>query len=182
MQVSESADTNGSNQLGNSGVQSVSRIIGALDLQQFWPKSDLFLEYIGGGAFYSTPFDVRQYKPSASKASRAGEPARWRFVTPSVICPTVPSKSAPLVAPRGSGLRLAAAAEWRGGSLAGHPSFRRRSVWRSGKYSAAHEHGDYRRGASDKSAYLRSRSAGGFSNAHFFDPTDQSDQQRRGHR
>jgi hypothetical protein len=60
IQVSESADTNGGNQLGASSVESVSRILGAFDLQKFWPKSDLFLEYLGGGAFYSSPFNVKQ--------------------------------------------------------------------------------------------------------------------------
>src|SRR5580698_9971175 len=56
LQVSEAADTNGANQLGYHGAESITRVIGALDLQQFWPKSDLFLEYLGGGAFYSTPY------------------------------------------------------------------------------------------------------------------------------
>jgi hypothetical protein len=60
LQVSESADTNGGNQLGNSGLESITRLLGAFDLQQFWPKSDLFLEYLGGGAFYGSPFDVKQ--------------------------------------------------------------------------------------------------------------------------
>ena len=73
VQVSESADTNGSNLLGSSGVQSVSRVIGALDLQQFWPKSDLFLEYLGGGAFYTNPFYVRQLQAAGLEAV-----TRWR--------------------------------------------------------------------------------------------------------
>ena len=55
LQVSETADTNGSNSLGSSNLGSISRVLGAFDLQQFWPKSDLFLEYVGGGAFYSNP-------------------------------------------------------------------------------------------------------------------------------
>ena len=37
LQVSESADTNGANHFGNSGLESVSRVLGAFDLQQFWP-------------------------------------------------------------------------------------------------------------------------------------------------
>ena len=60
LQVSESADTNGGNELGNSGLESITRVLGAFDLQQFWPKSDMFLEYLGGGAFYGSPFDVKQ--------------------------------------------------------------------------------------------------------------------------
>jgi hypothetical protein len=60
LQVSESADTNGANQLRVGSVESVTRVLGAFDLQKFWSKSDLFLEYLGGGAFYSDPFDARQ--------------------------------------------------------------------------------------------------------------------------
>src|SRR3984957_15902914 len=57
LQVSESVDTNGENALGTSnGPEAVSRVLGSFDLQKFWVKSDLFLEYLGGGAFYSTPF------------------------------------------------------------------------------------------------------------------------------
>jgi hypothetical protein len=61
LQVSESADTNSGNQLGQSQLKSATRILGALDLQRFWPKSDLFLEYLGGGVFFSHgSSDVRQ--------------------------------------------------------------------------------------------------------------------------
>ncbi len=60
LQVSESADTNGANQFGGSGVESVSRVLGALDLQQFWPKTDVLLEYLGGGEFYNSPFEAVQ--------------------------------------------------------------------------------------------------------------------------
>jgi hypothetical protein len=61
LQVSESADTNTGNQLGNSQLKSATRVLGALDLQKFWPKSDFFLEYLGGGVFFSHGSDnVRQ--------------------------------------------------------------------------------------------------------------------------
>jgi len=73
LQVSESADTNGSNQLGTNDVQSVTRVLGAFDLQQFWPKSDLFLEYLGGGAFYTSPSDARQLQSAGLEAV-----TRWR--------------------------------------------------------------------------------------------------------
>jgi hypothetical protein len=53
LQVSESADTNTGNQLGKSQLKSATRVLGALDLQKFWPKSDFFLEYLGGGVFFS---------------------------------------------------------------------------------------------------------------------------------
>jgi hypothetical protein len=74
LQVSESADTNGENQVGgNNGVESVSRVLGALDLQQFWPKSDLFLEYLGGGAFYSSPYRISQLQAAGLEGV-----TRWR--------------------------------------------------------------------------------------------------------
>lgn len=74
LQVSESGDTNGQNLLtSNSGVESVTRVLGAFDLQQFWPKSDLFLEYLGGGAFYSNPSDVKQLQSAGMEAV-----TRWR--------------------------------------------------------------------------------------------------------
>ncbi len=61
LQVSESADTNTGNQLGKSELKSATRVLGALDLQKFWPKSDFFLEYLGGGVFFSRGGDnVRQ--------------------------------------------------------------------------------------------------------------------------
>src|ERR1017187_8958061 len=73
LQVSESADTNGANQLGSNHVQSTSHVLGAFDLQQFWPKSDLFLEYLGGGAFYSSPYKAKQMHAAGLEAV-----TRWR--------------------------------------------------------------------------------------------------------
>jgi hypothetical protein len=73
LQVSESADTNGSNQFGNTGLESTTHVLGALDLQQFWPKSDLFLEYLGGGEFYASPYDVQQLQAAGLEAV-----TRWR--------------------------------------------------------------------------------------------------------
>jgi|SRR5580692_3293017 hypothetical protein len=74
LQVSESADTNGQNELGgSSGLESITRVLGAVDMQQFWPKSDLFLEYLGGGAFYSSPYDVRQLQAAGFEGV-----TRWR--------------------------------------------------------------------------------------------------------
>jgi hypothetical protein len=73
LQVSESADTNAGNQFGGSGLESVTRVIGAFDLQQFWPKSDLFLEYLGGGAFYGSPYQVKQMQAGGLEAT-----TRWR--------------------------------------------------------------------------------------------------------
>jgi hypothetical protein len=73
LQVSESADSNGQNTLGGNGLESISRVLGALDLQQFWPKSDFLLEYVGGGAFYSDPYSVRQLQAAGLEAI-----TRWR--------------------------------------------------------------------------------------------------------
>jgi hypothetical protein len=73
VQVSESADTNGGNQIGGNNLDSVTRVLGALDLQQFWPKSDLFLEYLGGGAFYANPYQVKQLQAAGLEAV-----TRWR--------------------------------------------------------------------------------------------------------
>src|ERR1700734_2066858 len=74
LQVSESADTNGENALGgSSGLEAITRVLGALDLQQFWPKSDFLLEYVGGGAFYADPYGVRQLQAAGLEAV-----TRWR--------------------------------------------------------------------------------------------------------
>ena len=73
LQVSQSVDTNGGNRLGATGLESVTRVLGAVDLQQFWPKSDLFLEYLGGGAFYSSPYDAKQLQAAGLEAV-----TRWR--------------------------------------------------------------------------------------------------------
>jgi hypothetical protein len=61
LSASESANTNANNQLGGRGLSSVTHLLGALDLQRFYPKSDIFAEYLGGGAFYSnSPNNARQ--------------------------------------------------------------------------------------------------------------------------
>ncbi|MGA3194137.1 MAG: hypothetical protein ABSD39_03970 [Terriglobales bacterium] len=60
LQIGESGDSNASNQLGGSKAEALSHILGAFDLQKFWPRSDLFLEYLGGGAFGDDPYYARQ--------------------------------------------------------------------------------------------------------------------------
>jgi hypothetical protein len=60
LQLSESADTNAGNQFGSHNVEAVTRFLGALDLQRFWSKTDFLAEYLGGGALYSTGLNVRQ--------------------------------------------------------------------------------------------------------------------------
>lgn len=72
--VSETADSNENNQLGASAVRPVEHVLGALDLQKFWPKSDLFLEYVGGGAFQTDPrYDAKQLEALGFEAV-----TRWR--------------------------------------------------------------------------------------------------------
>jgi len=74
LQVSETADSNANNALGNNTTLApVTHVIGALDLQQFWTKSDLFLEYIGGGAFYDNPYHADQLQALGLLAV-----TRWR--------------------------------------------------------------------------------------------------------
>ncbi len=60
VQVGESYDSNAANALSGSKGERVSNVLGALDLQIFWPKTDLFLEYLGGGVFGDNPYFVRE--------------------------------------------------------------------------------------------------------------------------
>jgi hypothetical protein len=53
LSVSETADTNAGNQPDRQGFSSVTHLLGALDFQRFYAKTDLIGEYVGGGAFYS---------------------------------------------------------------------------------------------------------------------------------
>ncbi len=74
LMVSESANSNPSNQLNVGGVKSVTHVLGALDVQRFWPRSDLLAEYLGGGSFYNSgPDPVRQLETLAALGI-----TRWR--------------------------------------------------------------------------------------------------------
>jgi len=62
LSVSETADSNANNQgvdsppgrgFGRQSMSSVTHLLGALDVQRFYAKTDLFAEYLGGGAFYT---------------------------------------------------------------------------------------------------------------------------------
>ncbi len=172
LQVSESADTNASNQLNNSGVQSVSRIIGALDLQQFWPKSDVLFEYIGGGAFYSTPFDVRSIQAVGFEGV-----TRWRTGELAVrdAFSYLPDGSFEIGAFGGApgfGIATGGGSGMAGGAIPGTHLFG------SGLFGAV---GNTPRLTNlailDAVQAISPRAAitfaGGFSNAHFFDPTNQ---------
>jgi hypothetical protein len=73
IQVGESGDSNGQNRIGGSGAEAVTNLIGAFDLQKFWPKSDLFLEYVGGAGIGNDPYYVRQLQAAGLEAV-----TRWR--------------------------------------------------------------------------------------------------------
>ena len=169
LQVSEAADTNGQDAFGNTDLVNTTRVLGALDLQQFWPKSDLFLEYVGGGAFYNNPFYVRQLQAAGLEAV-----TRWRTgqVTLRDAFSYLPDGSFSIgafgalpglgLATGGMGNAMA------GGALPGTQAFG------SGQFGAI---GDIPRLANtailDAVQALNPRSAitvvGAFSNAHFFD-------------
>lgn len=73
LQVGQSADSNSQNTFNGSRSAAVSHILGAMDLQKFWPRSDLFLEYLGGGSFGDNPFYARQIQAAGLEAI-----TRWR--------------------------------------------------------------------------------------------------------
>jgi len=52
--ISETADSNVANSLGSgSGVHSVTRALGSLELQRLWSRYDLALDYLGGVGYYN---------------------------------------------------------------------------------------------------------------------------------
>jgi hypothetical protein len=73
IQVGETGDSNGQNRIGGSGAEAITTLLGALDLQKFWPKSDLFLEYVGGAGIGNDPYYVRQLQAAGLEAV-----TRWR--------------------------------------------------------------------------------------------------------
>ncbi|HVM91810.1 MAG TPA: hypothetical protein VMT67_03305 [Terriglobales bacterium] len=73
IQVGESGDSNANNALGGSRGQAVSHVLGAGDLQKFWPRSDLFLEYLGGVVTSDDRDFVRQMQALGLEAV-----TRWR--------------------------------------------------------------------------------------------------------
>jgi hypothetical protein len=171
LQVSESADTNGQNALGgSSGLESITRVLGAVDLQQFWPKSDLFLEYLGGGAFYSSPYDARQLQAAGLEAV-----TRWRTgqVTLRDDFSYLPDGSFVMGFGGVPGLGLASGAfgfGMQGGGLPGmnNPTGQVGSVGNIPRLANS-AIVDAVQAISPISAITV---AGGFSNAHFYDPTD----------
>jgi hypothetical protein len=172
LQVSESADTNAGNQVGGSGLESVTRVLGALDLQQFWPKSDLFLEYLGGGAFYGGPFSVQQVQAAGLEAV-----TRWRTgqLTLRDGFSYLPDGSFAIGTYGGvPGLGLATGGLGTGGQGGGLPGTNNFSSGQLGSIANIPRLAntailDAVQALSPVSAITL---AGGFSNAHFYDPTN----------
>lgn len=171
LQASESLDTNAGNQLGHADAKSITRILGALDLQQFWPKSDLFLEYLGGGAFYSGPFQAKQLQAFGLDAV-----TRWRTgqVTLRDAFSYVPEGTFQLGTYGGvPGFGLATGGASIGGLGGGVPG----SVVGNGQLgSVANIPRLANTAIIDVIQAISPRSAltfaGGYSNAHFYDPTN----------
>ncbi|MBZ5613979.1 MAG: hypothetical protein LAO23_08230 [Acidobacteriia bacterium] len=167
LQVSESADTNGGNQIGASGLESVSRVLGAFDLQQFWPKSDLFLEYLGGGAFYGSPYAVKQMHAAGLEAV-----TRWRTgqATLRDSFSYLPDGSFLMGYGGNPGLGIA-----NGGGTAGTggglPGFRNSTLGSIGNIPRLANTAilDVVQAINPVSAFTV---AGAFSNSHFYDPTN----------
>jgi len=172
LQVSESADTNGGNQIGTTGLESITRVLGALDLQQFWPKSDLFLEYLGGGAFYGSPYDVKQLQAVGMEAV-----TRWRTgrVTLRDSFSYLPDGSFAIGTfggVPGLGLFTGGGTGGLGGALPGGRLFGTGAFGSVGNISRLANTAilDGVQAISPRSAITV---AGGFSDAHFFDPAKQ---------
>ncbi len=172
IEVSESADTNGANQLDYKGLNSVSRVVGAFDLQQFWPKSDLFLEYLGGGAFYTQPYYVRQLQAMGFLFV-----TRWRTGQLAVrdafeYLPDGSFEIGTFGGSPGLGIANSGGIGIEGGGLPGAHLFGGGSFGAVGNYSRLANTAivDVVQAISPVAALTV---AGGFSNAHFFDPTDQ---------
>jgi hypothetical protein len=171
VQVSESADSNGGNQVGGAKLESITRVLGALDLQQFWPKSDLFLEYLGGGAFYGNPYAAKQLQAAGLEGV-----TRWRTgqATLRDSFNYLPDGSFAIGTYGGvPGLGLAGSGVGTGEADGGLPGSQRFGNGQLGSI------GNVPRLANtailDAIQAINPRSAltiaGGFSNAHFYDPT-----------
>jgi len=73
LQAGESVDTNAQNTFSKAKATGVTHLLGAADLQKFWQKSDLFLEYLGGVGFGDNPFFTRQIQAAGLEGV-----TRWR--------------------------------------------------------------------------------------------------------
>ena len=168
LQVSESADSNPDNTLSTSNVRSVSHVIGALDLQQFWPKSDFFLEYLGGASFIADPYEVKQLQALGAEGV-----TRWRtgMIKLRDAFSYLPDGSFDIGTGGGiPGLGIATGGMGTGG-LAGTRSFNNGGFIGVGTIPRLSNTAilDVTQAISPRSAFTV---AGGFSNAHFFHNVD----------
>ncbi len=171
LQVSESADTNGENQFGSTDLEPVSHVLGGFDLQQFWPKSDLFLEYLGGGAFHPSPYDVQQLQAAGLEAVTRWRTGQMKLRDTFNYLPDGSFQIGTFGGAPGLGLATSSGAGLAGGVLPGSHLFG------SGQFGGV---GNIPRLANtvilDAVQALSPLSAitvaGGFNNAHFYDPTN----------
>lgn len=73
LQVGESYNSNSQNTLGSGQSSATTHVLGAVDLQKFWPRSDLFVEYLGGAAFGNNPYYARVLQAAGLEGI-----TRWR--------------------------------------------------------------------------------------------------------
>lgn len=79
IQLSESADSNFNGNTGhNSHVAAVSRGLGSLDMQKIWKNSQLGLDYVAGGVFYTGPHAPNQTRAYQVHTFAADERILWR--------------------------------------------------------------------------------------------------------
>ena len=178
LQVSESADTNGGNQIGANGLESITRVLGALTSSNSGPRAIYFSSISAAEHFTAVLMKRSRCTPLAWKPLRAGGPARRRCATPSATCPTVPSRSAYGGNP-GLGFASERREHWGQGAAFARLS-PRWSVRLGRKCSPAREHGDSRCGTGHQSG-LRLHGGGRLRNSHFYDPTNHLPQQRPVH-
>ncbi len=172
LQLSEAGDTNAGNQFGANSPQGVTRFLGALDLQQFWSKTDFLAEYLGGGALYSSDLNVQQMHAVGAEMVN-----RWRTgqITLRDSFSYLPEGTFTVGAYGGMpGLGLATASTGMGqsGGLPGSENFGNGQLGSVGLIPrlANTAIADVVQALSPRTALTL---AGGFSNAHFFDDTNQ---------
>jgi hypothetical protein len=79
LQLSESANSNARGSVGSgSTVNEVSRALGSLDLQKIWKRSQLGLDYIVGGVYYTGPHFSGQDRAYQVHTFAADERILWR--------------------------------------------------------------------------------------------------------
>jgi hypothetical protein len=80
-QASESVDSNASGSSANSHTSEISRALGSVDLQKIWKQSQLGMDYIAAGNFYTGPIYAKSQNQSRATQSHtfaAVERILWR--------------------------------------------------------------------------------------------------------